>query len=261
MQFLGDSPEKIAFEKAGIIKPGVPVVIGETQEDTKPVFLQKAASCLSEILFADQHFRVVNFEPSGKYGDKRSMDIYHDGIPLLTQLVSPLAGLYQRKNIVTVFAACEQLTNQGIELSPAMARTGIKNVIRNTGLTGRWQILARNPLTICDTGHNEGGLQEVLLQIGSTPHDSLHFVFGVVNDKNLAPILHMLPRNGIYYFCKPAIPRGLDAAGLKHEANAAGLTGESYPSVQAALKAAQKAAGDNDLVFVGGSTFVVAEVV
>jgi dihydrofolate synthase / folylpolyglutamate synthase len=261
MQFLGDTLEKIAVEKAGIIKPGIPVVVGETQKDIESVFRQKAAACASEILFADQHFRAGNFELKSKYSHQRSMDILRDGKCYLTKLISPLTGQYQRKNIVTVMGVCEQLSKQGFELSPAVIRTGIQEVIHNTRLAGRWQILNRNPLTICDTGHNEGGLTEVLAQIASTQHNHLHFVFGVVNDKHLDPILKMMPGNATYYFCKPDIPRGLDAADLQQSANAAGLQGACYPSVKAALIAAQATAGENDLVFVGGSTFVVAEVV
>ena len=189
------------------------------------------------------------------------MDIYKVGYPYLMHLISPLAGIYQRKNIVTVMGVCEQLRNLGLELSPEIIRTGIREVINNTGLSGRWQILNKNPLTICDTGHNEGGLREVLSQIASTPHQHLHFVIGVVNDKHLPPILEMLPRNATYYFCKPDIPRGLDALELQQQAIAAGLEGACYPSVKSALQTAQISAGPNDLVFVGGSTFVVAEVV
>ena len=261
MQFLGDTLEKIATEKAGIIKPGIPVVIGELQEDIQHVFQQKATGCQSEIIFADQHFRADHFDLKGKYASKRSMDIFRDGSLYLSQLISPLAGSYQRKNILTVLEVCDQLNKQGFALTPSIVRAGINDVIHNTGFSGRWQILSRHPLTICDTGHNEGGLREVLSQIASTRHDELHFVFGVVNDKHLAPILEMLPGTATYYFCKPNIPRGLDATDLQKQAIGAGLHGDCYPSVKTALQAAQNSAGKNDLVFVGGSTFVVAEVV
>jgi dihydrofolate synthase/folylpolyglutamate synthase len=261
MQFLGDTLEKIAAEKAGIIKPGIPVVIGESQEDIEHVFQRKAMDCQSEINFADQHFRADHFDLQGKYGNKRSMDIFRNGSLYLAQLISPLAGSYQRKNILTVLEVCDQLNRQGFELTPSFICSGIKNVILNTGLSGRWQILNNRPLTICDTGHNEGGLREVLSQLASTPHDKLHLVFGVVNDKHLAPILKMLPGTATYYFCKPDIPRGLDASELQEQAMAAGLKGNCYPSVKSALQAAQTSAGEKDLVFVGGSTFVVAEVV
>ncbi|MFZ4521546.1 MAG: bifunctional folylpolyglutamate synthase/dihydrofolate synthase [Bacteroidales bacterium] len=261
MQFLGDTHEKIAAEKAGIIKPGIPVIIGETQQDTTAVFQEKALSCHSEIHFADQSFRADNFRLTGKYSGSQTMDIYQENKPYLTGLISPLCGMYQRKNILTAVSACEKLTMLGIQLPASIIRTGIKEVISRTGFSGRWQVLARKPLTICDTGHNEGGLREVLAQIAATPHVHLHFVFGVVNDKHLAPILKMLPGGATYYFCKPDIPRGLDGAELQRSAVEAGLSGICYPTVKSALRAAQNAANQDDLVFVGGSTFVVAEVV
>ncbi|MCX6268425.1 MAG: bifunctional folylpolyglutamate synthase/dihydrofolate synthase [Bacteroidetes bacterium] len=261
MQLLGDTLEKIAIEKAGIVKPGIPVVIGETQPEIQTIFRQKASACDSDIFFADQHYRIDNFKLKGKLANYRTMDIFRDGISVLMQLKTPLAGQYQRKNITTVMGACELLNKQGVELSSAVIRSGIKDVIKNTGLKGRWQILNRNPLTICDTGHNESGLKEVLAQIEQTPHKNLHIVFGVVNDKQLAPILKLLPGNATYYFCKPDIPRGLDAADLQHQAHAAGLQGACYSSVRAAMTVAQMMADEDDLVFVGGSTFVVAEVV
>ena len=261
MQFLGESLKQIAVEKAGIIKPGIPVVIGETQEDINFVFQQKAVECKSKILHADQHFRADNFKMKGKQASRQSMDIFNDGLPYMAQLVSPLAGLYQRKNILTVLGVCEQLNKQGFWLSASRIRNGIKDVIKNTGLAGRWQTLSLAPLTICDTGHNESGLKEVIAQIATIPYRHLHFVIGVVNDKHLAPILQLLPKNATYYFCKPDIPRGLDENELQKHAREAGMKGACYPSVNAALKAARGNAFENDLVFVGGSTFVVAEVV
>jgi dihydrofolate synthase/folylpolyglutamate synthase len=261
MQFLGDTLEKIAAEKAGIIKPGVPVVIGETQESTTLVFENKAAQCSSSILWADQRFRAEGFELTGKPPGKRIMSVTRDGVPYISRLISPLTGIYQKKNILTVLGACEVVNDLGFALSRPMIRKGINNVIRNTALAGRWHVVNTRPLTICDTGHNEGGMREILTQIASTPHEHLHFVFGVVNDKDLNPIFSLLPREATYYFCKPGIPRGLEAEILQSQAMAAGLTGKSYRSVKAALQAAAENAGVSDLVFVGGSTFVVAEVV
>jgi len=261
MQLLGNSLKEIAAEKAGIIKPSIPVVVGETQEEVAPVFRDKAAGCFSDILFADQRYNaeLMQQDYSGE-GKLRNLDIYRDGTLFAGQLESPLTGLYQRKNIQTVMAACDILNNLGYKLSLPVIRKGIRNVLVNTGLAGRWQILSREPLTICDTGHNESGLREVLAQIAVTPHQRLHIVFGVVNDKHLAPILNLLPKNADYYFCKPDIPRGLDAGQLRGQANAEGLCGDSYSSVAKALEAARDHATAGDLVFVGGSTFVVAEV-
>ena len=146
-------------------------------------------------------------------------------------------------------------------ISTEILRKGIFNVIENTGFAGRWQILSRIPLTVCDTGHNESGIKEVLYQISQTPHENLHFVFGMVNDKEIETILRILPKDATYYFCNADIPRGLDASELRKQAQRYGLKGDAFDSVKIALKAAQQHATVNDLVFVGGSTFVVAEVV
>jgi dihydrofolate synthase/folylpolyglutamate synthase len=170
-------------------------------------------------------------------------------------------GLYQLKNIVTVIGICDQLGKQGMIINRKEIARGIKNVLSNTGLSGRWQILSEKPLIICDTGHNESGIREVLAQISQTPYKKLHFIFGVVNDKQIDHILKLLPKDAIYYFCKADIPRGLSQEELKKQANALGLTGSAYPSVKTALRAAKKNAGIEDLIFIGGSTFVVAEVV
>jgi dihydrofolate synthase/folylpolyglutamate synthase len=261
MQFLGETLEKIAAEKAGIIKPGIPVVIGETQAESKDVFHDRALTCKSDIFFVDQHFSVKHSFLQDIRTNHRVMDINCDGRLFLKQLRSPLTGIYQLKNTLTVIGVCYKLNHQGFEINTSVIRKGIKNVIKNTGLMGRWQILSRDPLTICDTGHNEGGLREVLTQIASTPHNHLHFVFGVVNDKQLAPILDLLPKNATCYFCKPDVPRGLDAVELMKQAQEAGLRGECYISVKSAVQAAIRSAAENDLVFIGGSTFVVAEVV
>jgi dihydrofolate synthase/folylpolyglutamate synthase len=253
MQLLGDTLENIAIEKAGIIKSGIPVIIGETQDEVSNIFIEKAKSTGSEIVFADACYSAIR--------NPQHYDIHHSGNIFIRQLESPLLGNYQRKNIVTVIGACEILTKTGIEIDTDCIRKGIRNVIRNTELAGRWQILSLDPLTICDTGHNEAGLREVLAQIQTIPHKQLHFVFGVVNDKEIGKILELMPKNAIYYFCKADIPRGLSQNELKKQANAAGLSGNAYPSVRQALRKAQKDASTNDLVFVGGSTFVVAEVV
>ncbi len=261
IQFLGNTLEHIAMEKAGIIKPGIPVVIGETRDETRKVFIQKAAECNAPILFADTRYSAARVIKSNQNFKHQYFQVYRDGRPLFPNLSVPLLGLYQKKNIITVTGACDLLNEQGLNINPETIRSDIAHVIKNTGFAGRWQILGRNPLTICDTGHNEGGLKEVLIQISETPHHHLHLVIGFVNDKHLDPILKMLPVNATYYFCKPNIPRGLDATELQEKAHRAGLSGEVYPSVITAMKSARTNAGKTDLVFVGGSTFVVAEVV
>jgi len=260
-QFLGNTLEKIATEKAGIIKYHIPVVIGESQEEIRHVFIEKARKEESEIVFADAEFTVGESTAWEAGSGQMRLDILRNNTKYLTQLKSPLGGNYQKKNIITVCAACELLSKQFSDISKDELRKGILHVIMNTGFAGRWQLLSRSPLTVCDTGHNEAGLQEVLDQIKRTPHDHLHFVFGMVNDKEIEDILKMLPRDATYYFCKADIPRGLDAHELRLKATGYGLTGEAFDSVKKAMKAAQQRAGKNDLVFIGGSTFVVAEVV
>ncbi len=260
-QFLGDTLEKIAKEKAGIIKAGVPVVIGESLDETRHVFIEKAKEESSEILFADDEFKAVTDKKTDAGISKLILDILRNNEIFLSGLESPLAGNYQKKNIVTVCAAASMLAPGLCRVSASDIRKGILHVIDNTGFAGRWHILSRSPLTICDTGHNEAGLKEVLEQISDTPHEKLHFVFGMVSDKEIDAILQLLPKDAVYYFCKADIPRGLDAAELAVRAHGFGLKGRTFDSVASALKAASQSADANDLVFVGGSTFVVAEVI
>ena len=230
-QFLGDSLEKIAKEKAGIIKPGIPVVIGESQEDIRHVFVEKAKKEQSEIIFADAEFTAGKGSTWKAGTGKMYLDIFRNNRIYLPNLESPLGGNYQKKNIVTVCTACEVLASRVGTISAEVIRKGIHHVIDNTGFAGRWQILSRSPLTICDTGHNEAGIWEVLDQISKTPHENLHFVFGLVNDKEIEKILQMLPKDATYYFCKADIPRGLDSNELRIKAHGCGLTGEAFGSV------------------------------
>ncbi|MDP9078332.1 MAG: bifunctional folylpolyglutamate synthase/dihydrofolate synthase [Bacteroidota bacterium] len=275
MNILGDTLRLIAGEKAGIIKPGIPVIVGEYQEEIADVFIDKAASCGSKITFASEdlksevlspesevkslvksskvnEFVNVRISPSSQTQDSR----------LKTQdLKLDLTGSYQLKNIKTVICAVDELRSQGFKITDEHLKTALSQVKALTGLHGRWEILSKNPLTICDTGHNPEGMDEVLQNIAAVSYKKLHFVIGVVNDKDVSKILTILPTNALYYFCKPDIPRGLDAKSLWLKAEGFGLHGEVYESVAKALAAAQQNAEENDLVFVGGSTFVVAEVV
>lgn len=260
MQFLGDTLEKIATEKAGIIKPNVPVVIGETQDKTRHVFIQKANECHSQVLFADSYYSIQRDQRTIIEDVHFNADVFRNKKLFLNDLRSPLLGLYQLKNIVTVMGVVEILGQQGIPVTKNEIKRGINKVVKNTLLAGRWQILSFSPLTICDTGHNEAGFSEIIAQINSIPFRHLHFVFGVVKDKAIDKMLALLPGNATYYFCKADIPRALNENDLKNQANLAGLNGEAYSSVKEALTAAQKKAGNDDLVFIGGSTFVVAEV-
>jgi len=256
---LGNTLEKIAIEKAGIIKKDIPVVIGETHAETKSIFETKAKD--SPISFSDQLFVAKNIHQVSNTDFFLEMDVFKNEAMYLEKLQSELLGQYQQKNIPTVLTAIELLATKGFTITEQHIREGIKTVIKQTGLLGRWQILSTTPLTIADTGHNEAGIKEVLNQIQLTPHQQLHFVIGMVNDKDITTILKMLPKNAIYYFCKAAIPRALPEIELAAQANSIGLNGKIFNSVKEALTAAQKAAKQNDLVFVGGSTFTVAEVV
>lgn len=257
-QFLGKTIEAIAHEKAGIIKEGIPVVIGETNPLTAPVFKKTAADNKSPIVFADQLVKVIA-ENTPQDEVRMNVTAWVPGFAL--KFSSPLCGLYQLKNIATVVAAMETLKSTYLEFKDFVIRDGINHTIKNTGLKGRWQILNTKPLTICDIAHNPDGIAQVANQISRMDYNKLHFVLGVVNDKDIYEILRLLPGNATYYFCKADIPRGLDAHELKTLANEAALQGETYDSVKKALKAANKNALPNDLIFIGGSAFVVAEVV
>jgi dihydrofolate synthase/folylpolyglutamate synthase len=234
-QFLGNTLKLIATEKAGIIKPNVPVVIGEYIEETKPVFLAKASECHSEIFFAS--------------------DLVEENLP------SDLLGNYQVHNKKTVLQAIKVLQSvSDFEISDANIKTGLLNVVKNTGLLGRWQQLREFPTVICDTAHNKHGLEIVMKQVLAEKFDRLHMVLGVVNDKDLDEILPIFPENAIYYFCKPGMPRGLDAETLQQNAAKHHLNGKVYDSVSEAYKAALANASKSDFIYIGGSTFVVAEI-
>jgi dihydrofolate synthase/folylpolyglutamate synthase len=234
-QFLGNTLESVAFEKAGIIKPNIPVVIGEYTPETKPVFLAKAKECNSEIYFAS--------------------DLITENYP------SDLIGDYQMHNKKTVLQTIAVLNNQKeFKITPENIKSGLLMVVKNTGLQGRWQQLGEFPKVICDTAHNKNGLEIVLKQIQKEEFDDLHIVLGVVNDKDLDEILPIFPKNAIYYFCKPNIPRGLEASILEKKATTFDLKGEVYNSVTDAYQKAKQNAAKSDLIYIGGSTFVVAEI-
>lgn len=255
---LGDTLAKIAFEKAGIIKSNTPVVIGESDEETAPVFINKAKDENAPIMFADAQLQLQNFDSRG---DVAVFDVWQNNQALFSAVECDLTGIYQKKNITTVLAAVLQLQEQGWEITEAHIRQGLQSVKSSTGLMGRWQKLSDNPLTYADTGHNLNGIQEVLKQISLTPHSQLHIVWGMVKDKDITKVLGLLPPKAHYYFCNAQLPRALPAAEMQQQATAFGLQGNHYPTVAEALKAAQTTAQQGDLVFVGGSTFVVAEVV
>jgi dihydrofolate synthase/folylpolyglutamate synthase len=263
MNMLGDTLHLIAAEKAGIIKTGVPVVVGEFQQEIADIFADKAQKENADLRFASEsELKVVSKESNAGASDLLEVELSynHSNFPPL-HLQLDLTGTYQLKNLKTVLSAVDELRKQGFEITDEHIVTALKQVKTLTGLHGRWEVLSKDPLTICDTGHNPEGIKEVLQNIANVPYRQLHFVIGVVNDKDITKILAMLPEDAIYYFCKPDIPRGLDAQMLRSNAEEFDLYGQAYTSVKAALEAAQAEARKGDLVFVGGSTFVVAEVV
>ena len=232
MQFLGDTLPEIAFEKAGIIKQNTPIIIGEKQDAVVDVFINKAIQMNADIYFASDK----------KYDYK-----------------SDLLGSYQEKNMSTAIHAVKAL--KGYVISESHIIHGLKNVVQNTNFKGRWQILQYNPLAICDTAHNREGLSYVMNQLASLSFNKLHMVLGVVNDKKLDDILTLFPVKATYYFCKPNIPRGLHEVDLQSSAENFHLVGDTYDSVHEAYLKAISDADIDDVVFVGGSTFVVAEVI
>ncbi len=258
VQLLGDTLEKIAVEKAGIIKPNMPVVIGERQGEVEKVFRDKATETKSAIVFADEQLRAVtNAQLNHNF---LSLNIFANDEVLFKNLELDLTGNYQLKNVLPVLESVFKLRNSGFTIADEHICNALKNVKGLTGLMGRWQFLSQEPLIICDVAHNVDGIRYVVEQIRQTAHKHLHVVFGVVNDKDCSGILKLLPENANYYFCKANIPRAMNADELKIMAEKFSLHGRVFPSVKEALYEAQKNAEENDLVFIGGSTFVIAEV-
>jgi dihydrofolate synthase / folylpolyglutamate synthase len=259
MDLLGDTPGKIAYEKAGIIKKDVPVLISETQPSVKDIFVSKAAGSGSVISFADERFScsLNEFDCStGERGysvaDRKAIKKYYG--------TTVLCGDYQSCNIQAIFAVFKCLESL-FRVSESNITEGIRKVVLNTGLEGRWQILNKEPLTICDTAHNKEGLEFVIGQIRTAPKSALHIVLGFVNDKDLGSVLPLFPADAKYYFTKASVPRAMNENMLRTEAARFGLAGNSYPDVKTALAKAVEQAEKSDMIFIGGSTFVVAEVV
>ena len=244
-QFLGDTLEKIAGEKAGIIKEGVPVVIGETQPETAPVFIRAAAERHAPVTFADSHYVVDDI---GRYTDE-------------------LVGEYQKKNLATVLEAVEVLRRTtDLDITPAVLKRGLARVVTNTHLHGRWQKIGEDPVTICETAHNEPGVRAMLQGVDNTPHKALHVIYGCVNDKDYIHILQLLNTElGMHnssltwYFSQPSVPRGLPVEDLVEAASSVGIKGEGYKDVKQAIAIARKAADKDDMVLVTGSIFLIAD--
>lgn len=252
-QFLGNTPAKIASEKAGIIKRGIPVVIGETTPETKPVFLQKAKEMYTCIVFAEDENRVKTFKPApGKPGMIYQCEDY-------PELEGELGGYYQAKNTNTVLCALERLKSIGYHIDDQSVHNGFAHVSELTGLMGRWQKLQDAPTLICDTGHNVAGISYITEQLKEQHYRQLHIVMGMVNDKDIRGVLELLPKNATYYFTKASVKRALPETELQTLAEKYGLQGDAYPTVPEAVKEALKKSLPEDLIFVGGSSFIVAD--
>jgi len=249
---LGDTLPQIATEKAGIIKTHTPVVVSQWQEEVAKVFEQKSQAENSPLIFADLKYQII--------AEVDNFTVLRGKKVLFKDLSCELKGSYQPKNFKGVIGVIECLRQKGYDIRDEAVHTGFAKVCSLTGLKGRWQQLGQNPLIICDTGHNEDGIRQIVAQIQQQKFKQLHFVLGAVNDKAIDKILVQLPKNAIYYFCKPNLPRGLEVDSLKTQAQTYGLEGNVYTSVQAAIQAAKQAAEANDMIFIGGSTFVVAEI-
>lgn len=258
MNLLGNTLEKIAKEKAGIIKRDVPVIVGESQPGISQVFVTRAAAQRAPITFADKIFAVRKWDVSDVPAPHVVADLAGRAGYRVT-VRSSLIGDYQKKNFVTVIAALEELRRLGWNVDELAMRKGFRDVAETTGLLGRWQTIGHNPTVIADTGHNEGGIREIITQLKRTSYKKLHMVIGMVNDKDPSKVLSMLPKNAVYYFCTFGLPRALQAEELQMMAGEFGLKGAIFPTVKKAINAAKEQANKNDLVFVGGSTFVVAE--
>ncbi len=257
-QFLGETLEEIAGEKAGIIKEKTPVVIGEYQEDIVHIFSETAFKKNSPVYFADKEYYTDYEMMTADY--KQILNIKRNNNTEYPNLKTDLFGGWQNKNIITALKSLEILT-QDFNISKENIYNGILNVKKNTNFIGRWQILAYNPLTIADTGHNEAGIKEVVRQIKKTPYKKLHFIYGTVNDKNITGILSLLPEDAKYYFTKAQIPRALNENILFDKAQKFNLKGQTYSTVKEAFQTAIQNANKEDLIFIGGSTFIAAEVV
>ncbi|TGE18103.1 bifunctional folylpolyglutamate synthase/dihydrofolate synthase [Hymenobacter elongatus] len=256
---LGDTLPLIAAEKAGIIKPGVPVVISQTQLAVQAVFEQKAREVGALLHFADARYEAALAEPPLPDATRQLLRITQPGAADHLLEVD-LAGDYQRLNVPGVLAVLDELRQQGWSLPEAAVVAGLRNVRRLTGFRGRWTVLGRQPLVICDTGHNEAGIRFITAQLTRLSYQRLHIVLGVVNDKDVTTMLGLLPTAATYYFCQAAIPRALAAPELAARAAAVGLRGLAHGPVAAAVAAARAVATAEDVIFIGGSTFVVAEI-
>jgi dihydrofolate synthase/folylpolyglutamate synthase len=266
MDILGNTLNEIASEKAGIIKQNVPVVISQRQNEVEDIFINKAFEMNSGLTFGSDEWDISRSQTQNNSSGLLKLEIRqktNSDNPIFSfdSLELDLTGSYQLKNLAGVLSAIKHLRVKGYQIDDQDIRFALRQVKKLTGLMGRWHTLNYNPQIICDTGHNEDGIKEVLKNIHLTPHKDLHMVIGMVKDKDITKILSLLPQKAFYYFCQPNIPRAKPANDLQLEASKYGLNGSFYPTVQAAFDEAKKNAGKNDLIFIGGSTFVVAEII
>lgn len=257
MNVLGDSLQAIAFEKAGIIKPRVPVIIGQTDEETKTVFEQVATENQSFIRFADQTRYVAEWQYEHH---QLKIQVSETGSDDRVAYQLDLPGFYQTKNAITVLEVVHQLQKAGWHITTSHVQQALKQVKKLTGLHGRWEVIHDHPVVVLDVGHNEDGFKQILAQIELTDHKDLHIVIGLVKDKDFDRVLSLLPKEATYYFTRAQIPRALPEDQLAEHAHAVGLEGHAYPDVNTALQSALQKAGKHDLVLVCGSVFVVGEV-
>lgn len=257
MNLLGNTLPLIAEEKAGIIKNRVPVIISQTQLEVISVFNNKSKQQKSIIEFADKNYKVLS---TAYKNNLLAVELLHKKTNTKHLYTLDLQGSYQIKNLMGVLNTVEVLTKKGFLIEENAIKTALQNVQNITGLQGRWQIIQEKPLVIADTGHNLDGVKEVLENLKRYEYKKLHIVLGVVNDKDISSILKLLPKDAIYYFCKASIPRALDEKELSNTAKKLGLLGTTFKTVLEALTAAKKQAKPNDLIFVGGSTFTVADI-
>lgn len=258
MRFLGNTIPEIAGEKAGIIKPGRPIVIGQSNEETDPVFEKKADENGSCLLYADRMYKIdySMLTPART----QIFNVFSGKNPVYEELITDLLGNYQKKNIITVLQTLDSIRAEGIKIPREAVYEGVRQVKKLTGLRGRWEEIGFNPLIVCDTAHNREGIIEVMQQIQQNPFKTLHIVWGMVSDKDPQMILPLLPKNARYYFTKASIPRAMNEKDLIKYAAEAGLIGSCFPTVKSAVAAAKAEAQKEDMIYIGGSTFVVAEV-
>ena len=254
IQFLGNTLEKIASEKAGIIKNNTPVVIGETTPETRTVFIQKATSTNSAIYLAEENDIILSHQHSHNGGIGYETKTYGT-------IHGELSGLCQIKNTATILTAINVLAKIGLAIQPENIIEGFKHVCELTGLRGRWEKINKNPITICDTGHNVNGLEYIVKQLQQQKYENLHIVFGMVNDKDIEGVLSIMPKDATYYFCQASVKRAMPSQQLKTLAEAHELKGNTFANVLDAYNSARQNASQNDFIYIGGSSFIVADLI